>query len=120
MGLRRLVSLDGKCSSKWGTAGHLSLTSGGRRSPTMEEPPFGSVERLAEPSKERPAGEGWPSKRVSLTWGSIALQPRYCRVANVVAPSNIRQRLSLCLTPQRLSDLELGQLWFTPELHSTR
>ena len=64
---------------------------------------------------------GWPKLlREPLTWGSIALQPADCRVAYSVAPSNIRQRLSLCLTPQRLSDLELGQLWFTPELHSTR
>ena len=51
--MRRLVSLNGVNALPNGkVAGYLSLSSGGRRSPTMEKTPFGRVERLAE-AKEK-------------------------------------------------------------------
>jgi hypothetical protein len=51
--MRRLVSLNGVNALPNGkVAGYLSLSSGGRRSPTMDKTPFGRVERLAE-AKEK-------------------------------------------------------------------
>ena len=46
---------------------------------------------------------------------SIVLEPTYCRVADAVAPSNVRQRFPISSALQRLSDLELGKLGLTTE-----
>jgi hypothetical protein len=51
--LRRLVSLNGMFCTKWGAAGCLSLSSGGRRSPTMEDRPIWCRETSRGGAKEK-------------------------------------------------------------------
>src|SRR5262249_3489396 len=51
--------------------------------------------------------------------GSIALEPRYCRVAHSIAPADIGKGFPIGSPCQRLCDLELGELRLSTEPHPT-
>ena len=66
------------------------------------------VKKMAHQLRGGPVGE-------NLNAGSIPLQPRYCRVADVVAPRNLHQSLTRASSSQCLGDLVRGKLRVSPE-----
>jgi hypothetical protein len=85
-------------------AGHLAV-----RCP----PPRANILRQRN-SPDREAG----AQLSRLDRRILRYKPRDCRVAYSVAPSNIRQWLSIGSTGQSFSNLERGELWLAAEPNS--